>query len=72
MGPLSPAASACAVIGAADVGLQAGTGSIRFLSDIKDAPAEVEKLRLGLQETTPIVEASKDYLETLNNGAPDS
>lgn len=72
MDPLSTAASAFAVIGAADVVLRASAEFVRFVNDIKDAPTEVENLRIRLQETTLLVEVSKDYLKTLSNAATGS
>lgn len=72
MDPLSTAASAFAVIGAADVVLRASAEFVRFVSDIKDAPTEVENLRIRLQDTTLLVEASKAYLETLSNATTGS
>lgn len=61
MDPLSTAASAFAVIDAADVVLRASAEFVRFVNDIKDAPTEVKNLRIRLQETTLLVEVSKDY-----------
>jgi hypothetical protein len=65
--PLSLAASSFANIGVADVALRAGVGARRFLSDIKDAPAEVERLRKCVADNTRLVEDSKQCLEWLGS-----
>ena len=61
--PLSLVASSFAVVGLADVVLRASAEVYQFLSEIKDAPTEVERLRRSLRETTLLVHASKQYLE---------
>jgi hypothetical protein len=63
--PLSFVASILAVIGAAETALQSSIEFSRFITDFKDAPAEVERLRICLQENTLLLETSKDYLEEL-------
>ena len=65
--PLSLAASIFAVIGTADVVLRASLEFSRFLSNIKDAPTEVERLRICLHDNTLLVETSKQYLEELRD-----
>lgn len=65
--PLSLAASIFAVIGAADVVLRASIEFSHFLAAVKDAPADVERLRTSLQETTLLVETAKHYLEELKD-----
>ena len=63
--PLSLVASIVAVIGAANAAIRTSLEVLRFLTDIKDAPAEVERLRDCLRETTLLVETSKSSLEDL-------
>lgn len=65
--PLSFVASILAVVGTADTVLRAGTELSHFLTDIKDAPAEVIQLRTCLQENTLLVETSKHYLQELTD-----
>lgn len=63
--PLSLAAGSFAVVGVVDVVLRASGEVYKFLSEIKDAPAEVEQLRYCVQETTLLVHTSKQYLEEI-------
>ena len=68
--PFSMAASSFAVVGVADVVLRASVELCRFLSEIKDAPAEVERLRDFVMENTLLVEHSKQFLEELKRRPP--
>jgi hypothetical protein len=61
------ATSAFAVVGLADVVLRAGKEVYQFLEAITDAPAEVEKLRCCIHDTTLLVEESKRYWEESKN-----
>jgi hypothetical protein len=65
--PLSVAASAFAVVGVIDVVLRASIEFCRFLSEIKDAPKEVEQLRNNINGTIHLLNASKKCLEDLQN-----
>ena len=65
--PLSLVANIFAVIGTADMVLRASIEFSRFLTDIKDAPTEVEKLRTFLQENTLLIETLEHYLEELKD-----
>lgn len=67
--PFSIAASSFAVVGVADVVLRASVECYRFLSEIKDAPAEIDKLRLCIKENEELVRALKDYLNESRNPA---
>ena len=63
--PLSLAASAFAVAGVADLLLKYSVECCHFLSEIKDAPTEVQRLLTCLQENTLLIETSKHYLDEL-------
>ena len=65
--PLSLVANICAVIGAAEIALRASIEFSGFLIDLKDAPSEIERLRIGLQENTLLLESAKHYLEELKD-----
>lgn len=68
--PLSVAASAFAVVGVADVVLRTSIELRRFLSEIKDAPKEVEWLKNCLDDTSRLLNASKKCLQDLQNSTP--
>jgi len=63
--PLSIAASSFAVVGAVDVVLRVSVECGRFLSEIKDAPAEIDALRIYIAENRQLVETLKKRLEEL-------
>jgi len=67
--PFSVATSSFAVVGLADVVLRASKEFCQFLSAIKDAPTEVERLRCCIYENTLLVEDSKRYWEELKDSA---
>lgn len=62
-GPLELAAGVFAVIGVADVAVRTGRDFYGFLRKIADAPNEVEKLCVVIQEVTLLAEASKELFE---------
>ena len=66
--PLSMAASSFAVIGVTDVVLRASAEFCYFLSDIRDAPKEVEDLRSCITNNTRLVKALRAYLGELKKG----
>lgn len=65
--PLSTAASAFAIVGVADVVLRATVECHRFLSGIKDAPAEIKELQACLQENKQLFKALIKHLEDLRD-----
>lgn len=67
--PFSVVASSFAVIGVADVVLRTSCEVCRFLSEIKDAPLEIENLRRCIHENTLLVHTSKQYMEALKDQA---
>lgn len=67
--PFSVAASSFAVVGVADVVLRAGKEVYQFLNAIKDAPAEVERLRQCIHDNALVVQESKRYWEELKQSA---
>lgn len=65
--PFSTAASAFAVVGVVDVVLRASIECCRFLSKIKDAPAEIDRLRTCIKENTQLIETLKKHLDRLRD-----
>ena len=65
--PLSLAASAFAVVGVADLALRASKGVYQFLSDIKNAPTEIENLRSCVGDNIRLVEQSKQLSQELSS-----
>jgi len=63
--PLSITASSFAVVGAVDVVLRASVECGRFLSEIKDTPAEIDALWTCISENRQLVEILKKRLEEL-------
>ncbi|KAF2785996.1 hypothetical protein K505DRAFT_205690, partial [Melanomma pulvis-pyrius CBS 109.77] len=68
--PLSLAASSFAVIGVADVVLRVGVECCRFLSEIKDAPAEIDSLRTCIKDNLQLVDTLKKHSDDLRDPAP--
>ena len=68
--PLSVAASALAIVGAADIVLRAGKELYGFLSDIKDAPENVKRLRNYIQDISRLIKSAKDFWEEQKRLAP--
>lgn len=67
--PFSIVASSFAVVGAADVVLRASVECCRFLSGIKDAPAEIAQLRVSIQENKKLIESLRKHLDELRDPA---
>jgi chromosome segregation ATPase len=65
--PFSITTSSFAVLGAADVVLRASVELRRFLSEIKGAPAEIDSLRISIEENTQLVDIMKQHLNDLGN-----
>jgi hypothetical protein len=65
--PFSVAASSFAVVGVVDVLLRASVECCRFLSEIKGAPEEIDRLRTSITENNQLFETSKKYLDDLQN-----
>lgn len=65
--PFSTAASSFAVVGAVDVVFRASVACRRFLSDIKDAPEEIDRLRTCITENTELFDNLKKYSADLQD-----
>jgi hypothetical protein len=63
--PFSIAASSFAVVGVADVTAKATVGLCRLLSEIKDAPKEIVRLRDYIKENTQLYHTAKRHLDDL-------
>lgn len=64
--PFSVAASSFAVVGLADVVLRSGKEIYQFLSAIKDAPEEVDRLQCSIGDTALLVENVKCHAQELS------
>ncbi|KAF3036337.1 hypothetical protein E8E12_006907 [Didymella heteroderae] len=60
-GALEVAAGAFAVVGIADVLIRSGRELYNFLRDIEDAPANATKLRVMIEDSVLLADASKQY-----------
>lgn len=65
--PFSIAASSFAVVGAVDVVLRASNECRRFLSGIKDAPAEIATLQACVRENEGLLTELKKHFEELRS-----
>lgn len=65
MSGLETVAGAFAVVGFADVLVRTGRDLYWFLCDIKDAPDDVQRLRIRIDETILLVDAARSYLQQL-------
>ena len=65
--PFSLAAGSFAVVGLVDIILRASSQFCHLISDVKDAPANVERLRTCVQENSLLVEALKQYLNEIRS-----
>ncbi|PVI00981.1 hypothetical protein DM02DRAFT_654882 [Periconia macrospinosa] len=69
---LSLAAGSFAVVGAVDVVVKVSTECYRFLSAIKSAPEEIDRLKTCIEENRTLIEAFKTHLDGLQNIAAGS
>jgi hypothetical protein len=67
--PFSIAASSFAVVGVADIVLRASIECCRFLSEIKGAPAEIDRLQTRIKENMGLVDTLKEHLNDLRTPA---
>ena len=64
---LAVASGAFAVVGLADVVVRASREVCQFLDAIKNAPAEVERLKNAIRDNTLLVEATQQYCRDLTD-----
>ncbi|KAJ4296296.1 hypothetical protein N0V90_006341 [Kalmusia sp. IMI 367209] len=67
--PFSIVAGSFAVLGVVDVVLRANVACSRFLSAIRDAPGEIDRLRTYIEESKVLIEA---FMKHLNGSRTDS
>lgn len=65
--PFSITASSFAVVGAADVVVRLSLECHRFLSEIKDAPEEIDRLRTSIKENRELVDTLMKHLADLRD-----